>query len=194
MTILSTRQRRLAWLLTAKTLLAIVGIVTVALGLVTYSATLTLTISPFFKEGLNPISWRMTTSSGSRYLPGNNTIPGTPTDPPTNSYAFETQTGAGWVKVGTSTQAKVTDFLSFKIFVLTWNSSSWNNATQYTDTTFLVPLVGGINGTSASSVGYLHISTGTPQVFYAIQVNYVLAPSPADNSTTVTFSYTPNLN
>ncbi len=197
MTHLSTRQRRLAWLLTGKTLLAVGGIITVTLGLVTYSATLTLTISPFFKEGLSTIGWSMTTASGARYLPQgatNGTLPGTPSDPPTSSFAFRTQTGSGWVKVGTSTQAKLTDFQSFKIFVLTWNSSTWNNATLYTDNTFSVTLVGGINGTLASSVGYLHISSGAPQVFYAIQVNYILVGTPADATATVTFTYTPNLN
>ena len=139
----------------------------------------------------------MTTSSGTRYLPQgatNGTLPGTPTDPPTTSFAFRTQTGSGWVKLGTSTQAKLTDFQSFKIFVLTWNSSSWNNATLYVDTTFLVTLTGGIDGTISTSVGYLHVSTGAPQVFYAIQVNYVLAATPADTSSSVVFTYTPNLN
>ena len=168
-----------------------------ALGLVTYSATLTLTISPFFKEGQNTIGWSATTSTGVRYLPqgaSNGSLPGAPTDPPTSSFAFETQTGSGWVEVGTSTQAKLTDFLSFKIFVLTWNSTSWNNATLYVNNTFSVQLVGGIDGTNASSVGFLHISTGASQTFYAIQVNYVLAATPADNSAAVVFAYTPNLN
>lgn len=197
MTQLSTRQRRLAWLLTGKTLLALAGIATVALGLVTYSASLTLTINPFFKEGLNTIGWSMTTSTGARYLPqgaSNGSLPGAPSDSLTSSFAFRTQNGTGWVRVGTSTQAKLTDFQSFKIFVLTWNSSSWSNATLYTNNTFLAQLVGGIDGTSSVSVGYLHVSTGAPQVFYAIQVNYILAASPADTSTSVVFSYTPNLN
>lgn len=192
--LLPSREKKLAWLLTGKSLLAIASMMTVALALVTYSATLTLTINPFFKVGLNSINWSVTTSTGARYLPNGASIPGTPSDPPTSSFAFRTQTGSGWVQVGTSTQAKPADFLSFRIFVLTWNSSSWNNATLYVDNTFLVPLVGGIDGTSASSVGYLHVSTGAPLVFYAIQVNYILAPTPADTSTTVVFSYTPNLN
>ena len=118
----------------------------------------------------------MTTSTGARYLPqgaANGSLPGAPSDPPTSSFAFETQTGSGWVKVGTSTQAKLTDFLSFKIYVLTWTGVLWINATLYKDTTFVVPVVGGIDGTNASSVGYLHIITRV-QTFYAIQVNYIL--------------------
>jgi hypothetical protein len=170
---------------------------TVALGLVTYTATLTLNFNPFFKEGLDTIGWSMTTATGTRYLPqgvSNGSLPGSPSDPPTSSFAFVTQTGSGWVKIGTSTQAKLADFLSFKIFVLTWNSSSWNNATLYVDNTFLVTLVGGIDGTNSTSVGYVHVSTGAPQVFYAIQVNYILAATPVDTSTSVVFTYTPNLN
>ena len=195
MTHLSTRRHRLAWLLTGKTLLALTGIVTVTLGLVTYSATLNLTISPFFKEGLNTVSWRMTTSSGSRYLPGNNTLPSTPTDPPTTSFAFETQTGGGWVKVRASTPAPLaTDFLSFRIFVLTWNSSQWLNATLYTSATFAAQVSGGIDGTNSSSVGYLHVLAGGAQVFFAVQVSYSLAPAPVDSTTSVVFEYTPNLN
>ncbi len=193
MTHLSSRQHRLAWFLTGKTLLAVVGIVTVTLGLVTYSASVTLTISPFFKEGLNTINWRMTTSSGSRFLPGNNTLPSTPTDPPTTSFAFETQTGGGWVKVRASTSAPLdTDFLSFKIFVLTWNSSFWTNATLFTSSAFTVTVSGGIDGTNSSSVGYMHILSGG-QIFVALQVIYSLAATPVDSTTSVVFEYTPNL-
>ncbi len=77
--------------------------------------------------------------------------------------------------------------------MLSWNSSSWNNATLFIDTTFTAKVAGGIDGTNSSSVGYLHVLTGA-QVFFTVQVIYILAAAPVDFTTSVIFEYTPNLN
>ncbi len=188
-------KRKLPWILTGKSLLAVGSIAMVALALVTYSATITITFSPFFTLGLNTSAWTTNTASGSRYLPGNTAVPGTPGPiTATTTFAFSTITGGGYVQIGTSTAAKTTDFSSFKIFVLVFNSTTWNNATIYTTSAFSTVLSGGVDGTNTATSGFIHIVSAQPQTYFAIQVNYVLVGTPADTSANVVFAYTPSLN
>lgn len=186
------RKRRLAWLAVGRSLLALGCIATVTLALVTYTPTLTLSINPFFKVGLSSINWSMTTSSGTRYLPNGTDLVSNPSDPPTTSFAFRTQTGGGWVKLGIAQAVSLTQFLSVKVFILSWNSTLWVNDTMFTDSTFLVPVMGGLDGTSTLSAAFIHVSAGGT-LFYSIQINYALAGSPT-GTPTEQFSYTPNLN
>lgn len=187
-------KRKLPWILTGKSLLAVGSIAMVALALVTYTATITITFSPFFTLGQATGAWTTNTSSGTRYLPGNTVIPGTPGPvTATTTFAFSTITGGGYVQIGTSTAAKTTDFSSFKIFVLVFNSTVWNNATMYTSSTFGTVLSGGVDGTSTANSGFIHIVSAQPQTYFAIQVNYILVGTPADPSANVVFAYTPSL-
>ncbi len=196
-------KRKLPWILTGKALIATGSIAMVALALVTYTATVTLNFSAFFVQGMgNTASWTLSTSSGTRYLPGNQAnagtnTPGAPAQTNTTSFAFYTITGKGYVKINLAANVPTADFNSYRIFVLTFNTTTWNNATLYASSTYSTTghIVGGIDGTGVNAsalTAYLLIGQAA-QVFYAIQVNYILAPTPGA-STTTTFNYTPSLN
>lgn len=188
-------KRKLPWILTGKAALAVGSIAMVALALVTYTATITITFSPFFTLGQATGAWSTNTASGTRYLPGNTVIPGTPGPvTATTTFAFSTITGGGYVQVGTSTAAKPTDFQSFKIFVLVFNSTVWNNATIYTSSAFTSVLSGGVDGTNTATSGFIHVVAGQPQTYFAIEVIYILQGTPADTTANVVFAYTPSLN
>ncbi len=194
-------KRKLPWILTGKSLLAVGSIAMVALALVTYTATVNISFNAFFVQGITTqTSWSMTTSSGTRYLPGRTftTGIGTPVTPTTGnltSFAFYTQTGQGNVKINLQSNMVTTNFGSFNIFVLSWNGANWVNATIFSSTLLTTRIVGGIDGTgvnATATIGYLNINTAT-QTFYAVQVNYALAAAPSGTPQAL-FNYTPSLN
>lgn len=177
----------------------------VALALVTYTATLTLTLSPFFVQGSNAMGLSMSTSTGTRYFPdgtgtGTTNPNGTiiPTGTTNNqNFTFATQlTGKGYVQISMSTAAKTTDFNSFKIFVLTYNGTTtkWVNATMFTAATGGSVITGGFDGTQTATSAFIRVNGVGSPIFYLIQVNYILAPTPVDATTTVVIGETPSLN
>jgi hypothetical protein len=190
-------KRKLPWILTGKALLATGSIAMVALALVTYTATVNISFTTFFTLGQNSLTWTaLSTSSGTRYLPGDTVVPGTPTIGTTSSFAFETITGKGYVKISLSANVPTADFSQFRVFVLTFNSTTWNNATLYASPTYSTTgHVIGVEGTGTNAsalVAYLLIGQ-TPQVFYALQINYILTGNPS-GTPSVTFDYVPSLN
>jgi hypothetical protein len=191
-------KRKLPWILTGKSLLAVASISMVALALATYTVTVNISFNAFFTQGATSQSWTMNTATGTRYLPGdtsdsNGFLTVAPTLGNLTSFGFATITGLGYVKINLGSAESASNFQSFKIFVLTsTGTASWTNATLFTDTTFTTTLPNGIDGLTGTLTGYLHI-TATTRAFYAIQVNYVLASAPSGTPTAV-FDYTPSLN
>ncbi len=149
-------------------------------------------LAPRFLQGQSAIDWNITTSSGLRFLPGGEALPQNPNQLSIGTYAFSITSGQGYVVIHASTPVSPRDFLSFRVYILAWNDISWSNVTLFGDSSLATVHEDGLDGTNSNDFGYVSVSSTTP-VFYAVEVGYVLAPSPPDRTTTFVIEYVPSL-
>ncbi len=193
--------RKLKAALGTKGLLCIASLITIALALVYYSATVTITPKKIFTVGATSHSWTVYVNDENeiRYLPSNASTPAgsfppnSPSISDPNTYAFYVSTEADKacaVNITMSTPADSSKFSKFEVTVKQWvpATSSWANTLLYNAPT------GGsiksfIDGTT-NDYGYVQhpVSTNT---YYLICVTYSYDLVDTTDLVTVTFQYTP---
>lgn len=195
--------KKLQAMLGLKGILCIAALTVIALALVNYTATITITPIKPFTVGAITDYWGIYVNDVDeiRYLPGdpgsaNGTIkPEPPVYTNTSTYAFHVVTDANKVcavKIELTAPVNNTKFTKFEITVLRWNATfpgQWQSETLYdaeSGTTAKVPAY--IDG-RAADVGYVH-QEKSEEHFYLIQVTYSYE---VDETTPVyvTFQYTP---
>ncbi|NIQ05365.1 MAG: hypothetical protein GWO20_06450 [Candidatus Korarchaeota archaeon] len=192
--------KKVAAVLGLKGVLCVASLTLVALALVSYTATLTITpVSPF-TMGATTDSWTIYVNDVDevRYLPGEgtpagSTVPAMAPNGGANTYAFRVNTDAGAsmaVNITLTSPVNNSEFSKFEITVLRYNSSTtqWDNATLYDAPT------GGstksyIDGLT-NDYGYIQQSTSLSR-YYLMKVVYSFDLVDVTTAITVDFNYTP---
>jgi hypothetical protein len=185
--------RKIRAILGVKGLLCLISLIMIALALVTYTASVTITPVKQFTIGATSDSWTVYVNDVDkmRYLPGGSSEPTcNPSNP--NTYAFYVATDANQVcavKIELTSAVNSSKFSKFQITVKYWTGSAWADATLYAGPT------GGttkayIDGLTSGDAGYIHqdfSSTG----YYLICVTYSYDLVDETTQVAVTFQYTP---
>ena len=185
--------RKIGLILGLKGFLAICSLVSIAIALVTYSASVTIIPTQQFAIGSSSESWNIYVNEvdQDRYLPGGPSIPVlNPAD--LNTYAFSVVTDASKscaVKIELTSAMDNSKFSKFDITIEYWDGASWIPATIYDSATGSTT-ISEIDGLTSGSAGYIQqdVSLST---YYLVKVSY--SYDLVDDSTQITanFQYTP---
>ena len=191
--------KKLGAVLGLKGILCIAALTTVALALVNYTTTVTITPVKPFTQGATTDDWTIYVNDVDqvRYLPGEGTPAGStvPASSPNgaDTYAFKVDTDAGRsmaVNITLTSAVDNTTFSKFEITVSFWNAtdSSWDDATLYNAQT------GGsaksyIDGLT-NDYGYIRQSVSTSR-YYLIKITYSYDLLETTTAISVDFNYTP---
>jgi hypothetical protein len=185
--------RKIGPILGLKGFLAICSLISVALALVTYSASVTITPTQQFTIGSSSESWNIYLNEvdQSRYLPGGSSTPVfNPAD--LNTYAFAVVTDASQscaIKIELTSAMDNSKFSKFDITIEYRDGASWIPATIY-DSPTGPSTITEIDGLTSGSAGYIQqdVSLST---YYLVKVTY--SYDLVDDSTQITtnFQYTP---
>ncbi|UCH32157.1 MAG: hypothetical protein JSV05_01850 [Candidatus Bathyarchaeota archaeon] len=185
--------KKLGTILGVKGFLCLASLIMIALSLVTYTGTITITPTIQFTIGATSDSWTVYVNdvNETRYLPGGFTEPPLNVGDP-NTYAFQTVTDANQVcaiKIELTSAINNSKFSNFNITAKYWNGTAWDNETLYDAATgsTIKPY---IDGLTPGDTGYLHQSTSTTR-YYLIEVTYSYDLVDETDQVSVTFQYTP---
>ncbi len=185
--------RKLRLLVGVKGILSVASLVTIALALVVYTASVTINPVQQLTVGATADTWGVYINEvdQTRYLPGNLLEP-TFNPVNTGTYAFKVVTDATKVcavKIELTSAISNTAFSKFDITVSYWTGSAWATATLYNAETGSTTIPA-INGLNSGAAGYIHhpVSTTT---YYLVKVTYSYDLVDATTQVTATFHYTP---
>lgn len=196
------RARYVETVLGLKGIIAIASLMVIVAALVSYTATVTITVSKPYSLGASAQNWTINENDQNmiRYLPGEVDTNATLTfdQGSSSTWAFKvvTDTNRGMaVRIELEDYTKTVNFTKFEITVLWRNTTtSWQEAQLYGGQTASAgqktPNL--INGTLNGDFGYIHqlrAASGTLTRCYLIKVTYTY-PSSATGPT-VKFVYTP---
>jgi len=185
--------RKIGAILGVKGLLSLVSMMMVALALVAYTATVTITPIKQFTIGATSDSWTVYVNDVDkvRYLPGGNSEPTfNPSNP--NTYAFYVGTDANQVcavKIELTSAVNSSKFSKFQITVKYWTGSAWTDATLYAGPTWSTTK-DYINGLTSGDAGYIQQDFSITR-YYLICVTYSYDLVDETTQVAVTFQYTP---
>jgi len=189
---------KLAKILGVKGFLCLASLTTIALALVPYTATVTITQTQQFTLGATSALWTIYVNdvNETRYLPGSGSPAGS--EEPTfnasdsSTYAFKVVTDANKVcsvKIELTPAVNSSKFSKFEITAKYWNGSAWDDETLYNATigSTTKPY---INGLTSGDAGYIHQAM-SETTHYLIKVTYSYDQVDETTQVTVTFQYTP---
>jgi hypothetical protein len=189
--------RKIRVILGVKGLLCLASLTAIALALVAYTATVTVTPTQQLTVGATSASWTVYVNDEDeiRYLPGSG-IPAGSSEPTFNennssTYAFRVVTDASKVcavKIRLTSAVDNNKFSKFQITAKQWNGSAWVDETLYNATTGSYTK-SYIDGLTYGDAGYVYQNVGETG-YYLIKVTYSYL-SDETSQVTVTFQYTP---
>jgi hypothetical protein len=191
-------KRKLEAILGVKGFLCIASMIMIALALVAYTATVTITPTQQFTIGATTATWTVYVNDVDevRYLPGSGSPAGSsePTfnSSDTSTYAFKVVTDADKVcaaKIDLTSAVNSSKFSNFNITARYWNGSAWTDETLY-DAATGSTTKSYIDGLTAGDAGYVHQDVSTTR-YYLIKVTYSYDLVDETTQVTVTFQYTP---
>lgn len=189
---------KLVKILGVKGFLCLAAMTMIALALVPYTATVTISQTQQFTVGATSASWTIYVNdvNQTRYLPGSGSPAGS--EEPTfnasdsSTYAFKVVTDADKVcavKIELTSAVNNSRFSKFEITAKYWNVSVWENETLYNATTGSTTK-SYIDGLTSGDAGYVHQGK-SETAYYLIQVIYSYDQVDETTEVTVTFQYTP---
>lgn len=185
--------RKISSLIGLKGILSIACLTTIAVALVVYSASVTMTPKFQFTRGAQSDLWDIYLNEVNqvRYLPGGSAA-AAPNDLNLNTFAFKVVTDATKVcavKIELTSVMDSGKFTNFDITVNYWDGGAWSPVPLYASETGSTTITA-INGLSSGAAGYIHqgISAAT---FYIVKVTYSYDKVTDAASITVPFQYTP---
>lgn len=185
--------KKLRALIGIKGLLAIALIASVAVALVVYTASVTVTPTLQYTIGATTSSWSMYINEVDvvRYLPGAASKP-TFDSGDTNTYAFKVVTDSAKVcaaKIELTSAMNSSKFSKYQITVEYWTGSAWAAETLYAASTGATTKAF-INGLTPGDAGYVHQATSTTR-YYLVTVTYSYDLVGETAQVSSTFQYTP---
>jgi hypothetical protein len=186
-------RRKLLAILGVKGILSVASLTSIALALVVYTASLTVTPTQQFTIGATSDSWTVYVNdvNQARYFPGGSSQP-TFSAGNANTYAFKVVTDANKVcavKIELTSAMNSSKFSTFTITAQYWTGAAWADATLYDAATGSTPKAS-INGLTSGDNAYIHHATSTT-TYYLIKVTYSYDLVDATTQVTATFQYTP---
>lgn len=186
--------RKIGLLFGLKGILCIACLTTVALALVAYTATVTITRTQQFTIGVKTQAWEVYVNDVDqvRYLPGADTKP--PNDASPCAFSVKTTDNKDCaVKIELQTAMNPADFSKFQIRVYYYFGGSWVSAQLYDADLVTLKSAGFIDGLSADS-GYI-VQQGAGTLNYLVEVTYSYDQPTLTAGDTVTalFDYTPTV-
>jgi hypothetical protein len=190
--------KKLGAILGLKGFLCFVSLTMIALALVTYTASVTITPTQQFTVGATSASWTvyMNDVNETRYLPGSGSPAGS-SEPTfnasdTETYAFKAVTDADKVcavRIELTSAVNSSKFSKFQITVKHWNGSAWDAETLYDAATGSITK-SYIDGLTSGDFGYIHQDT-LETTYYLLKVVYSYDLTDETTQITATFQYTP---
>jgi hypothetical protein len=173
--------------------LATGSLLTIALALVIYSASVTVNPTQQFAVGSSSDSWTIYVNelNQMRYLPGGFSEPAFDSGNP-STYAFQVATDAEKmcaVKIELISSMDSGKFSNFDITVDYWTGAEWAPATLYDSATGTITITE-INGLSVGASGYIHQAVSTT-IYYLVKATYSYDLVDDTTQITATFQYTP---
>jgi hypothetical protein len=185
--------KKIGTILGIKGILSIASLTTIALALVVYTASVTMTPTLQFTKGASSDSWTVYINEVDevRYLPGNYSAPTLDTGD-TSTYAFRVVTDANKVcavQIELTSAMSSALFSNFDITVSYWVvGSGWASATLYNSDTGSTPITA-IDGLTTNA-GYIH-QAASANVYYLVEVTYSYDKVDTTTQVTANFQYTP---
>jgi hypothetical protein len=170
------KMRKIRLLIGVKGILSIACLTTVALALVVYTASVTMTPKFQFSQGATADTWDLYLNEVDqvRYMPGGVVAPSSPLETDPNSYAFEVVTDGNKVCAVAINIAEAVSskFVKFDVRVKYWDSvaSAWLYAELFESATGSASKAW-INGLDVLDVGYIHQELSLTR-FYLVEVTY----------------------
>jgi len=185
--------RKIQSLIGLKGILSIACLTTIAVALVVYSASVTMTPQFQFTLGDTTDTWVLYINEVDqvRYLPGGSASI-TPVDSSLDTYAFKVVTDATKVcavKVELRDPMDDLKFSNFDITVEQWTTSGWEPANLYDAETGSTTILN-INGLVDGAAGYIHQTFGAT-TYYRVVVTYSYDLVDDATGITANFDYTP---
>jgi hypothetical protein len=190
--------KKLGAILGLKGVLCFVSLTMIALALVTYTASVTITPTQQFTVGATSASWTvyMNDVNETRYLPGSGSPAGS-SEPTfnasdTETYAFKAVTDADKVcavRIELISAINSSKFSKFQITAEYWNGTAWDAETLYDAATGSSPK-SYIDGLTSGDFGYIHQDT-LKTTYYLLKVVYSYDLTDETTQITATFQYTP---
>jgi hypothetical protein len=183
--------RKIRALLGIKGLLAVASLTTVAIALVVYSASVTITPTTQFTLGASTDSWTVYVNDQNqvRYLPGGETPPATGATG--NAFSLDTTNRGCAVKIELTSAMDSLLFSNFDITVMYYDPGApgWASAQLY-DSETGGSAIGSIDGTTTNA-GFIRQASGSGTTYYLVQVTYSYDLVDTTTAVTATFQYTP---
>jgi len=190
--------KKLEAILGLKGFLCFVSLTIIALALVTYTASVTITPTQQFTVGATSASWTvyMNDVNETRYLPGSGSPAGS-SEPTfnasdTETYAFKAVTDADKVcavRIELISAVNSSKFSKFQITAEYWNGSAWDAETLY-DAATGSSAKSYIDGLTSGDSGYIHQDT-LETTYYLLKAVYSYDLTDEATQITATFQYTP---
>ncbi len=185
--------RKIGIILGLKGYLAVGSLLAIALALVVYSASVTVTPTQQFTIGSSSDSWAIYVNELDqiRYLPGGSSQPAFNSSDP-STYAFRVVTDDDKpcaVKIEITTAMDSGKFSNFDITVDYWTGAAWAPATLYDSATGSTTITE-IDGLSADAAGYVQQAMSTTR-HYLVKTTYSYDLVDDTTQITATFQYTP---
>jgi hypothetical protein len=182
--------KKIRALLGIKGLLAIASLTSIALALVVYTASVTITPTAQFTLGVASDSWTIYINEVNqvRYLPGGVTLPATGA---TNAFSLDTTNRGCAVQIELTSAMDSGLFSKFDITVMYYdpNIPGWTSAQLY-DSATGGSTITSINGLTTNA-GFIQQASGTSARSYLVQVTYSYDKVATTTGVTATFQYTP---
>jgi hypothetical protein len=187
------KMKRIQALIGLKGILSIACLTTIAVALVVYSATVTMTPNLQFYIGTTEESWNLYINEVNqvRYLPGG-TVPPVATGDAPDVYAFRVITDAHRVcavKIELQSPIDSEKFSQFDITVDYWTGDAWAAASIY-DSETGSNTISTIDGLSDDAAGYIH-QPESNENYYLVKVTYTYDKVADATPITAIFDYTP---
>ena len=183
--------RKIRALLGIKGLLAIASLTTVAMALVVYTASVTITPTSQFTLGVSTQSWTVYVNEVNqvRYLPGGDTPPATGATG--NAFSLDTTNKGCAVQIELTSAMDSGLFSNFDITVMYYDPliPGWTSAQLYDSATGGSPITS-IDGLTTNA-GFIRQASGTGATSYLIRVTYSYDIVDDTTGVTATFQYTP---
>lgn len=185
--------RKIGLILGLKGVLAASSLITIAVALVVYSASVTVIPIQQFTIGSSSETWTVYVNevNQDRYLPGGLSQPIFDSGNP-NTYAFRVITDADKncaVKVELTSAIDNGKFSNFDITVDYWTGITWAPATLY-DSATGPTTIAEIDGLTPGATGYIQQGVSST-TYYLVKVNYSYDLVDDTTQITTTFQYTP---
>jgi len=181
--------RKIKALLGIKGLFAIASLTSIAMALVVYTASVTMTPTTQFTLGTSSDSWTIYVNEVNqvRYLPGGTSAP---SDSSAYAFSLSTPTRGCAVQIELPSAMSSSLFSNFDITVSYYvPGTGWVSATLY-DAATGGSTITSINGLTTTP-GFVRQTAGASDTFYLVQVTYSYDLVDTTTPVTATFQYTP---